>query len=297
MAKTKTSGLVFVISIAVVLLLAIFGWFMYTNTQTQIGSDTSPVDCADSTGILTVTGYSALNPSTNISPTVKAGVNGGVIATTVTSGTTTFPVGAKVKVIGEISDYIDKSFEFTMPCGGEVLSMPLYYSTSDNPSIRIKNDDGDYVSDNVAGATVNQTNLALGETLIMDIEFAGTSQESSGDGIYVIEFPASTAGNITNVELSGATSVPLPQVHTTLNAGSKVVAFKVPAVVGSEKVTHTLTVTLGATKDLAGGVYTDWYSMQEFIDDNGQIAYGVEDSDGTAKYENTLDFDFLINAA
>jgi len=298
MAKRKTSSLLLVGIFALVLIAGMFGYFIMTTRQTQMGSNLSPVDCAESTGKLTVNAYSTLNPSTAVSaPTITAGVNDGVLATTVTSGTTTFPVGSKVEVLVVKDDYLDKSFEFVMPCGGQILAAPLYYSTSDNPSVRIKNDDGDYVTDNVAGGAVNQTLLAAGETLIMDIEIAGTSQESSGEGIYVIEFPAGSASNITKVELSGATLVSKPMVHTTLGAGSYVAAFKVPAVIGSEKAIHTLTVTLGATKLLSGGVYTDWYAMEEFIDDNGQVSYGVEDSDGTAQYENTLDFDFLINAA
>jgi hypothetical protein len=256
-----------------------------------------PSACGDSTGILTVNAYNKLNPGTNITPTLSVGVDGSPVTQTATSGTTTFGIGKKLIVYGALADYIDTSVTGTMECGGLRIDMPMYYSTSDNPTIRVKNDDGDFVTDDVAGSTVNQTNLATGETLIMDIEFAGTALESSGDGVYVIEFPASTNANITKIELSGASSVPLPQVHSLQNAASKYAAFKIPAVVGSEKAIHTLTVTLGATKDLAGGVYTDWYSEQSFVNDDGTIGVGVEDSDGSSKYENTLDFDFYINAA
>jgi len=264
-------------------------------TQQQL---TSPIACSDSTGILTINAISAIpGAAAPSSPTITAGADGGVIATSVTSGTTTFPIGAEVEVLVSKSDYLDKSFTFTMPCGGKTLDAALYYSTSDNPAIRIKNDDDSYVTDAVAGGATNQTNLAAGETLVMEVEFTGTSTEASGDGIYIVELPASTAANVTKIELGNLKAVAISTVHTLQNAGSKSVAFEVPSIVGSERVTYPLTITLTATGDISGGVYTDWYAKQEFIDDDKTIQYGVEDSDGTAKYENTLDFDFYIDAA
>lgn len=291
----KGSGAVWGILILMFLLVIGGSYAIFGGDFGKAVGDVDPSQCSDSTGILTVNAYNKLNPSTAVSsPTITAGTNGGVIVTSVTSGTTTFPVGSDVVVLLSKTDFIDESFVFTMPCGGKILEAPMLYSTSDNPSIRIKNDDGDYVTDAIAGGSINQTGLSVGEVLIMDIEFSGTSLESSGDLIYVIEFPASTSANITKVELSGATMVGKPTIHSTVNAGSYVVAFSISAVEGSTKDVKTLTITLGATKDLAGGVYTDVYAEQEFVDDNGLISSGVEDSDGDAKYENTFDFDFLI---
>jgi hypothetical protein len=265
------------------------------------GGDSSAVPserCADSTGILTVNSYSAESAGTDPSAvTTQCGVDGGVIKTSVTSGTTTFPVGAEVACLIGADDYINKSFTFTMPCGGKTLDAPLYYSTSDNPSLKIKNDDDDTVTNDVGGGATNQTDLTAGETLVLEVEFQGTNGESSGDGIYVIEFPASSNANITSVTMAGLESVSLPQVHTLQNAASEFAAFKVPAIVGSEKKTYALSIALTSSKDLSGGVYTDWYGIQEFVDDDDTLGEGVEDSDGTAKYENTLDYDFFINAA
>lgn len=284
--------------VAVVLIVLLLGGVGYMAFGQNIGGDNSIIsNCPDSTGVLTVNSFSALSQGSNVTPTLKVGVNGGTVSTTATSGTTAFAVGDSLKIHASLSDYLDTVIDAKMTCGGLTLANPMYYSTSDNPSVRIKNDDGDFVSDNIAGATVNQTNLNLGETLVMDIEFQGTNLESSGDLIYVIELPASTSANVTDIIMSGASKVNVPSVHTTLNAGSKVVAFRVPAVVGADKKTYTLSILLGAGKDLGGGVYTDWYSEQAFIDTDGTVKFGVEDADGTAKYENTGDFDFLINSA
>lgn len=294
--KGKTNPMVWIVIVAVAAL--VFGLIELPTGTVVDDEHASPVTCADSTGILTVQDRSILAGGTApSSPTITCGVNGGPVTTSVTSGTTTFAVGEDLQCLISDSDSIDKSFNFVMPCGGKQLDGALYYSTSDNPGVRIKNDDGDFMTDNVAGGATNQTNLAAGETLTLEVEFQGTNTEASGDGIYVIEFPASTAANITTVKMAGLSEVSIPTVHTLQNAGSKAVAFKIPNVVGAEKKTYALQIVLGSAKDVSGGVYTDWYGGQEFIDDDSTITWGVEDSDGTAKYENTLDYDFYINAA
>jgi len=299
MAKQNPMLMIAVIGVLVLLVLG-GGYYFATNQQTQFKTLTgdTPQACADSIGILTVAAVSELNQGTNLSPTITAGVNGGVVTSTVTSGTTTFPIGSNVEVLVSQADYIDKSFTFKMPCGGKTLPAGLYYSTSDNPGLRVKNDDGDYVTNAIGGGATNQTDVAAGETVTLEVELTGTSLESSGDGVLVIEFPTASAANITKVELSGASVLSgIPSVHSTVNAGSKVVAFDISAVIGSAKDTHTLTITLGSTKDLAGGVYMDWYAKQAFVDTNGKIITGIQNADGTAKYENTLDFDFAFAGA
>jgi hypothetical protein len=292
----KTSIPFMVFAVIALLFLGFIAFGLYNQNVIQEEATNTPSGCADSTGVLTINSISALaGASDPSSPTITCGVNGGAVTTSVTSGTTTFAVGSELTCLISKADYIDKSFTFTMPCGGKVLEAPLYYSTSDNPSIRIKNDDGDFMTDAVAGGATNQTALTAGETLVLEVEFQGTNTEGSGEGIWVIEFPASTSANITDVVLAGAEKVSVPSVHTLNNAGSKSVAFKIPNIVGAEKKTYALSVILGSGKDLAGGVYTDWYGGQEFVDDDKTISSGVEDSDGTAKYENTLDYDFCIN--
>jgi len=294
--KKGVSGATVFILIIAVLALVVAIWAVSQSVVTK-EDKTEVTSCPDSTGILTVNSFSALSKSSNVTPTLKVGVNGGPVSTTATSGTTTFTVGDSLKIHASLSDYIDTEIDAKMTCGGITVENPMFYSTSDNPSVRIKNDDGDYMTDAVAGGAVNQTDLASGETLTVKVEFKGTSLESSGDLIYVVELPASTSANVTKVEMAGLSSVSVPSVHTSVNAGSKLVAFQVPAVDGSASRTYDLTFTLGASKDLSGGVLTDWYSLQKFIDTDGTVKYGVQDSEGTLKYENTGDFDFYINNA
>lgn len=294
MAKKVKSGTILAI-VGFIVLLSLVAFLLVPQVITN-GGGLKIESCPDATGILTVNAINALEKGTAVSgPTITAGVKGQTLSTTVTSGTTTFPVGSEVTVLVSKADYLDEKFTFTMPCGGKTLEAPLYYATSDNPSVRIKNDDGDYLTDDIAGGAVNQTDLSAGETVNFDVEFQGTALENSGDLVYIVEFPANSGVNISQVNMAGANKLnSVPSIHSSLNAGSKIVAFEIPALVGSEKKVYTLSVSLEASKDLAGGVYTDWYAKQYFIDDDGTVQYGIQDASGDAKYENTGDFDFLI---
>ena len=303
----KGSAMTWAVVIIAFMLVIGGGFFVvkggYLQSITPDGSP-SPEKCADSTGILYVNNYSALVGGTDPGAmTFSAGIlqegegaTDVIVAKSVTPGTTTFAVGDKLVIFGSIANYLDKYEVITMGCGGATLDFPIMYSTSDNPSIRIKNDDGDFMSNAIGGLTTNQTSLSAGETLNLEVEIQGTNGESSGEGVYIVEFPASSNANISSVTLDGKSPIALPTVHTSLNAGSKIVAFDVPAVEGSTKKTMTLSVSLVTGKILNGGVYTDFYSKQWFIDDNKKLAYGIEDSDGTLKYENTVASDFFINA-
>lgn len=291
------------VSVALIAIVLVYG----------VSQSTAPVEptvggggvCADSSSILTISDYSALTGGTDPgSPTYTAGIvqegqnaDSTIVATSVTSGTTKFPVNSEVVLIAVIDDYIDEKFVInSMDCGGQTLLAPLKYSTSDNPSIRMISDEGDYMADALGDSTAtnNQTALTAGEAVSWDVEFQGTNGEASGEGVWVIEFPASSSANITSVTLDGSSPISIPSIHTLQNTASEAVAFNVPSVEGATKNTMTVTVQLATGKVLEGGVRTDWYAKQWFIDDDKTLAYGIQDSDGDAKYENTLDYDFGI---
>jgi len=283
-----------------VLLIVLAGIFAVANVFG--GTDgTSSKDCADSTGTLTLTAIDALQEGTTISaPTITCGVDGQSVTTSVTSGTTTFGIGRKLDCLVSKANYIDIEYETTMECGGVSDSVKMYSSTSDNPAFTIKDLDSSTtaLTDNVAGGAVNTSNPSAGDVLNLVVEFQGTALESSGEGIYVIEFPAKSNSNITagdtGVTLGSLAHTTVPTVHSLQNAGSRVDAFEVPAVVGSAIAKYDLLISLQASSDLTGGVYTDWYAKQAFVETDGTIVVGVENSLGTAKYENTIDRDFWI---
>lgn len=298
----KTNGVLVAVVVAVLAIILFLG---YGVMQTQVAVDgdgevTNVVACSDSTGVLTVSAVSKLDGASDpSSPTITCGVDGSKVKTSVTSGTTTFGVGKELECLVSKADYIDTSFKAVMTCGGLNEEVGMYYATSDNPSLSIKdpNNAGATVTDAIGGGATNLTNVDAGSTVDFDVEFKGTNTEGTGDLIYVIEFPAASSSNITDVTMGGLDSVSVPDAYTVQNAGSEVVAFRVPNIEGAQKKTYSVIATLGTSSDLSGGVYTDWFAEQQFIDDDGSIASGVEDSDGTAKHENTGDSDFLIAAA
>ena len=302
MYKRGQVGVGAIVLVALVLVIGFVGYTMFQGGGGGVGDvkpSRDPTACADSTGILTVNTPNALSQGTAVTSTLTAGVNGGKVLKSVTSGTTTFAVGDEIEVFASnSSNYLDASATTVMECGGTTISIPLYAAATANPTIRIRNDDGDFMSDDATGGTgTNQTLLSAGETLSMEVEFKGTSLESSGDGVWIVEFVAGSGANITKVSLDGVVGKSVPSVHTSVNAGSEFVAFDIPALEGAVTQRKTLTVELGSSKTLSGAILTDWYTKQSFIDDDGTIGYGVQDSDGTAKYENTADSDAFIDIA
>lgn len=270
--------------------------------QESLGGDVEREDvpisaCAESTGAATITAVSKLDGATDpSSPTITCGVDGGKVKTSVTSGTTTFPVGSMLSCLVSKADYIDTSFEAEMPCGGLQQQVDMYYATSDNPSLTLRdpNNADASLTDAIGGGAGNLTDPDVGGTVDFEVEFKGTNTEGTGELVYVVEFPAGSGSNITDVTMGTLEKTNIPQIHTLQNAGSKAVAFKVPNVEGALKAKYDVVATLSTGSDVTGGVYTDWYAGQDFVDDDGFISSGIEDSDGTAKHENTADYDFLI---
>jgi len=304
MKNKKGQAMIWAIFIALILVLGVGGFALYKSdvfqktTETETGQTEDQAKCADASGILTVNELSAIDGGTApTSSTITAGIVGKAVSTTVISGTTTFPVGADVNVLVSDIDSIDKSFNFVMPCGGYTLDAKLYYSTLDNPSIEIQDKNSNTLSNAIADGAVNISDVTAGGVMKAKVIFSGTALESSGDGLYVLEFAAGSGVNISDVTLGSLASVTVPQAYTPVTAGGELVAFKVPAIIGGTESEYALNVQLEGTNDLAGGVYTAWFNEQEFIDDDLSISTGVEDASGDAKYENTVTYNFFINSA
>ncbi len=299
MAKGKNTQMFMWIAVLAVVGLLVWGFaFDGFGGETIVvptgGTGPSPTTCADSTGTLTVNTVNAATPGTAVSAGLTAGVDGGAVTKTVAAaGTTTFPVGAKIHILANASDYLDDDVTVTMACGGSTVDLPLWYSTSDNPSVSMTNKDNSVIGD--TGASGNYSDISAGETVRVDIDFEGTYQEFTGEMVLIVETPAGTSGNITSMTFDGQNCGTVPTVHSTVNAGSKVCAYEVTGPEGSVEVTGRLTIE--TTGDMSGLVLMDYYTKQKFVDDNGKIEYGIADSDGDAQYENTDDFDWYIDAA
>ena len=288
MAKMK--GIIFIVlGVIAVLLLGImaFGGLLeeaIPGFEPAVGD----VDCNVNPS-LTIAAVNALNKGTSVTVNSEYQVNGKYVSSY------SAPIkGDKVVVLVNATNYLDTILpEVTIGCGPNNVNAEVY-ATGANV-YRIKNDDGDFMTDAVTAGTTNQTDIAAGEKLILDVEFSGTDKESTGDMIFIIE--VSTSVNVSSITLGGLTSVSVPAAYVATTAGSEVAAFRVPAIVGADKKTYSLTIQSATGKDVSGAVYTEYRSEQAFKQPNGDFAVGVEDSDKTVKYEDLQDFDFYIDAA
>lgn len=295
-AGKKGQNWTMIIGIIAVLAVAFYFGMPLLNEQFGQDSNTSPSSCADSTGVITVNVVDALQKGTAVgSPTIYASINGQV-PTSITSGTSTAPIGASVELFATKADYIDAKLESkTMTCGGLIETIEMFSASSDNPSITIKDDNSDTLTDSATGGANNLSAISAGGSETVTIELEGTNLESSGDLVMVIE--TGVSANVSEILVQGATQLGgIPSVHTLQLAGSKAVAYEVPAVTGATTAKYPVTIVLESGKTISGAVYTDYYAKQWFIDDDGSYKYGIQDSDGTAKYENTVDYDFYITA-
>jgi hypothetical protein len=296
--KNKKGSALLTIGIIVLIIGALVGIYAIVDNKFIDKDVESAVKCSDSTGKLTVNAVSALEGASDpSSPTITCGTDGGKVKTSVTSGTTAFAIGTELECLVSKADYIDASFNAKVPCGGLVQEVEMYYATSDNPSLKIKDPRASSaeVTDAIAGGATNLTDTSVGGTVKFDAYFEGTNTEGTGDMVYIIEFPAGSDANITTVTMGSLQSVNVPRTYVANNAGSEIVAFAVPNIEGAVEEVYSVIATLGTGKDMVGGVYTEWRAGQAFVDDDGYITEGVINSLGdTNKYENSDDFDFLI---
>jgi len=290
MAK-NTSKLLISLLVVVILGIAVVGYMAYTNTQfDNTPGATGPAGCNTDPSISFST-VDKLSKSTSLSPAVSAIVNGVYVGN---GSSYSYSAGDKVDFLFSLTSYIDNTLKgVVIECGPNAVANEMY--STDSYTYRIKNDDGDFMTAAAAGGATNQTLLTAGETVIFDVEISGTDKESTGKMIMVVELGSSA--NISSITLSDATKASVPSFYTTTTAGVQTAAFEIPAIVGANKKTYSLSVALVSGKLLSGAVYTDLYTVQDLVDTDGAFISDIEDADGTIKYEDKVESDFLINAA
>lgn len=279
--------------IAAVGVVALLAW-AWSSGQFAGGGDggVSPSECADSTASLTFPAVNKYVQSTVVTPTTRVRIDGNTVVNG--SAVSSYPVGADLEILYVLGNYIDDTQSFTVNCG-QTAAPQMQLSATRANTFRIRNDDGDFMSD--GGGATNQTNVAEGEAVLLEMEISGTDRESTGDMILVVE--AGANANLSSITLSGDGVSPteIPSFYADTLTGPKKAAFLISAIEGANKKTYTLGLNLNSGKDLTGFVYTTIYTQQAFEDVDGSYAVGIEDSDGTIKYEDTFDFDFAVDAA
>ncbi len=282
-----------IIGAIVLVALGVFkipGWGSTTDsTPTPTGGS----DC-DSDPVISFSAVDALAGGTSFTPVVYARVNGAYMGA-VTDGTTKFTKGDQVDLLFTHGSYIDviKS-ALVMGCGTNRVTASMYANGTDTTPFSIYNSGNSLLTDSAAGGT-NQSAITTSADLEMRI--AIDQDKSSGDMVIVVEGTNTT--QIDRLIISGfpgVTKVSVPDFYSVAAAGSVVEAYQISPINDGSTATGFLKISAesGQTVDKTA-VYVTGYIPQAFVDDDGTYKTGIEDSDGTTKYQQTVDFDFMVD--
>lgn len=296
--KGKMSPLIVVFA---VLLLVGIGWLIYGQTQQSQQSTAIEQQSLKATGdcenapTLTTSLLNAVNPGTEVAgATFYANVNGEYIGTV--TNNTEYNYGDKVQILASVSNYIDEIINpFTVKCGINRQTEDLY--ATDTNTFRIFNTNGNLLTDSATGGATNQT--ASASPISLDVKIDSKTDQSSGDLVIVIESDNTTEVDDMVLSGNGAVKVDVPEFYSVAGAGSIARAYGVPALIDGETKSYTLTINPESGQTIGGGgldnaIYVTAYSKQAFVDVDGSFKVGVENEDGTTKYEDTWDFDLVV---
>lgn len=300
--------------VVAVLAVIVLGWMFVSNSI----DGTAPVKVGDKvvceiepyidnatfneysrgTGVA-VTYYYTIDGSTDPARTLTPGSSG-----------TTFDVGDKLTILSSASGYIDKIDSFTITqCGANKFSN--YISEGDAITLSLVDDSGTALTNSASGGAVNITDGGAETNANFDVRIQGARDKSTGQVLLTLE------GNDTEIDTmsisaksAGAkviegTGTVYNNLDLFVSEGTAPVA-KFAFVVDSVEDTgaydeYTISVdsetgeTLGAG-DTTGFLYVNAYAGQYFVDTDGTIKYGWENSDGTLKYEQkATDYDALFS--
>lgn len=298
--KANTTSIVVVFSLVAILSLSVFGMYkagLFTQAVGQ-GQETTKEKC-DIATTLTFNGIDKINKGTAVTlGHQNISLNGGPgipIPTALSSGD-------KISALVGDVNYIDALIpEFILECGANTITAEVY--ATDDASFRIFNNDGNKVTDNTCSGSgaVNQTESS--SSISMQVCIDGKSDQSSGD--LVITFEATNTTEVKDFTLSGfdgVTKVNVPEYYSMAGANSVAKSFRVSQLIDGRAQCGTLVIDPESTKTIGlepsgTTIYVTADSEEADIDVNGKFIVGVANSDGTATYEDTWDYDFCIGNA
>lgn len=285
MNKKGKSSTVKTLLIAVLVVVLLLGVFMVAqNVQFGDKDKVEPSACQESTATV---GYSSQN-ALNLNSAV-AGISylvqrdGGATAPNASS----YPVGAKLKILASASGYIAEVSEATVPCGGSTINTKLTEVTS--PTVDLFNSNN-LIMD---GVTTNQSAISDGGSATLAIRMTGVNKKSTGNMLCVLEANSS----VDSITLGGATAgSQKPEIYATqVASNSKLFTFEVPAITGAISKNYDLVITMKDNQHYTGEVFYTCYAKQGFEDTDGVFKVGIEDANGVSKVAQTTTGSFFIN--
>jgi len=222
------------------------------------------------------------------------------------SGGTAFNVGDKLTILSSASGYIDQVDKFTITkCGANSFTNYIY--GADGGTVDILDQNFNAVSDDAgATGTVNITGSANPVNFVIRLD--GVVKESTGQ-LYITVEGNDTEVDDMSISLKSGTGevidgdAPILDIFTAEGTAPTIKkAFIVKEILDGGQVDYNIKVTPESGMTLGGGattgfIYVNVYAGQWFIDTDGSLQFGWEDSDGTPKYETKFtDHDALIKA-
>lgn len=282
----KSGNALLVTILVVVVALGLF----FMVSQTQFGDEETAAESCGIISEVSINAVDALNQGTAVaSPTITASVNGATPKAFTTASTDVAP-GVEIEFLVVKANFLSETIKFTPQCGSNDVQVEMF--ATDDATFQIKNSDGNVVTDSVTGGAVNQSSSSV--VINMDLKMTTNSDESSGEVIIVIE--ADNTSEVDSISLSGdgVSNADVPEFYSVNAAGSIVKAFKVSAITDGASKVMSLNIAPESGQTIAGtGFYVTGYSSQWFTDTDGSFVFGVENADGTIKYEDDFDYDFL----
>lgn len=301
--KGKMAPLVTVLIVLAILVLVVGAFFVLKNAafiSPEPGAGGSPTDCNIAPS-LSFSVFNELSKGTAVTAFRTATLNGvlqvpGVVPTS-------FQYGDEVQVLYNASDYIDVvGPKHSMTCGVNTIARGIY--ATDDATLRVFNTDGNRITDLVLDNCIlapgtNQSSSAASISLKTEIQSAPL--QTTGDLVLIVEVANSTQVGYDGITVSGTgvTDGDKLSTYTQNVTASSVRAFNLPASVNGALTTYYVNLAPKTGITMGGNtvgveVYFTLYSKQDYYDTDGSFKFGIENSQGTVKYEDTQRFGFCL---
>lgn len=306
--RGATSG---VMVIGIILLVAMIGVIAYLAIGQNISTpkiDKTGVACGDNEPYISNGTFNEYAKGTGVGVAYSYILNGEGSARTLTTGSsgTKFAVGDKLKILSSASSYLDTVEDFTITkCGSNDFTNYVY--AGDAITLTVLDQNLNTLTDASIGGAVNVTSSANPTNVVIRLD--GAVDKSTGQMLLTLE---SNDTEVSEMSIS-AKSVGAKVIESDANkyanlklfvaegtAPTLKQAFVVDAILDGGQADYNIRIVPESGKTLGGGtltgaVYVNAYAGEWFIDDDGTLKFGWEDSDGTLKYEQkATDYDFLI---
>lgn len=261
------------------------------------GDNEVPVAGCRNTPTITYSVFDELNKGTSVSGAVVEAIVNGQYKGVVTSGTTKFQKGQEVELLVGAANYLNKTLNpITIDCDDNQVITYLY--ATDDGTLTVFNDGGNAVTNQgFGGAGTNQSESTT--PIQNEIKLTANTDESLGDVVAVLEYSNKTEVDDLVLSGDGVSKTSIPETYTEQGTNNIVRAYEISnaPMDGVSKV-YYLNIEPATGYQIGAGnngvMNITMYTKQWFVEKDGTFAYGIENVDGTAKYEDVFTFGYTI---